>query len=102
MFGRTRPAVGLAWNPGLSEVLGGYKHRSALRGTSRGGLAGVPNALKYEVQKKSRQNQSALRRICTSFLGLSGLRRLLVVLQCLLHVSHQAQLGVLVGSSESV
>ena len=23
MFGRTRPAVGLAWGPGLSEVLGG-------------------------------------------------------------------------------
>ena len=25
MFGRTRPAVGLAWGPGLSEVLGGSK-----------------------------------------------------------------------------
>jgi len=64
----------------------------------------------------SRQHQSALPRLCASFLGLSalrrglsdlrrllvrGLRRLLASSQCFLHVSYQAQLAVLVGPSES-
>ena len=55
MFGRTRPAMGLAWNPGLSEVLGGYNSGVTVAcpwgggdtwgtGTPAVGLAGGPGS----------------------------------------------------------
>ena len=55
MFGRTRPAVGLVWGPGLSEVLGGSN--AGVTTTCpwcRGGSKGVvPPAVELAVSPES-------------------------------------------------